>query len=1319
MEQLGLTEQTTKTPLAASQLRHWLLSQNADRDTSINHVTYAVRINGELDTSRLINGLYEVLERHRILTMHLDHHVSGPSMCLVNAIKPLVSEDLIAAGQSEQQYVESCADSPQFDLKTGPLIRTHLAKTITEAHLLVLVAHRLAADYLSLNIVVREVLAVYAGKSLIQSPHPFVEFALADNKARTARQYKNQLDYWHAQLADIEPAELNLDFKPPTSRNFSAAQIEFELNEKSHSRVIALAKEMNSTAHAVLLAGYLFLLQLNTRSHDIAIATTVHGRNNCLFKDTVGAFEGILPIRTQLDTSLSFRSLIIQVTKTLEDAINNSDVSFDEIVQRIKPPRVPDQLPFSPYCFSMREDQELEKELENMQWLSIDVATKTSEHDLLLEIKSARETDGRSYRGRFVYSDELYQNNSIRRFCEQYQRLLDQGLSQPNTPISQLQILSQREEQVLISELNPAPTRIDTSKNLADLIWQQAQQHPDTIAVRDDASGELSFRQLTRQAEKLAIHLQQLGAGPGVLVALSVNRSASMLVALLGILRSGSAYLPMDPTYPAERVQYILHDASAPILITEQSLKDTLPSTDANVICLESDWLSTSKAALAGKTLDDSACAKMHDLAYVIYTSGSTGKPKGVQLTQLNVLNFLLSMQHKPGLTPDDKLLAVTTLSFDISVLELFLPLITGAQVVIASRELASDGQRLASFLDQEKITVLQATPTTWRLLLESGWAGRPELTGLMGGEAMPTDLLPRLLPKLCTLWNMYGPTETTVWSTCHQITDATGTVSIGKPIANTRVYILNDQLQLCPLGTSGELCIAGDGVSLGYSNREDLNTTQFLTDPFCKEKDARLYRTGDLARWQGDGNLIYLGRLDNLVKLNGYRIELGEIESVFSSHEEVAQCAVMVREDMPGNKRLVAYWVANDNATTVAVDERFQQHLAKKLPAYMIPQQFVPVPSMPLTPNGKLDRKALPAPSLPMPSKEPAPLETETQQEIALQWQKLIGATDIVPSSNFFRLGGHSLVATKFIHWVENHYGSKLPMRTLIMGSLSQVATRLDPTSDSSVDLSQIDSNAQPEISVQNITNGALQLFCTHVRHRQKNHNALLMVASHGYEQSRTDRSYRSLAIELAKQNVHSMRLDLSGTGNSSLASTDVNSLRQWRSDIRCAAKVLLEQSGCSTISVLAGRFTASLLDNELFESIELEQAFLWDPIVSGERWWQARLKLYRDMTTSGFYYLKPRIVSDPKGLQTPGLSINTQLRADIDAFKLDPSKLDKRFHVLLSSDSTTRDYGSANIIDTADNLNWYDTLACSSTDIDSFDMRRYVLSAFMERRI
>ncbi len=567
----------------------------------------------------------------------------------------------------------------------------------------------------------------------------------------------------------------------------------------------------------------------------------------------------------------------------------------------------------------------------------------------------------------------------------------------------------------------------------------QAARSPDAPAV-DDGTHSLTYRQLNARANQIARQLRDLGVGPELLVGLYLHRSVNLLAALLGILKAGGAYVPLDPAYPTDRLAMMLDDAHPAVVVTEDSLRETLPATDS--ACLVLDGHPPTSASIPDDNLP--AGATPANLAYVIYTSGSTGKPKGVEISHAALANLLASMRTILGIEPDDALLALTTLSFDIAALELLLPLVSGARVELVDRETAADASGLMERLRDAEIRFIQATPATWRMLLDAGWRGKPGLTMLCGGEAMPRALADRLLDRGGTLWNVYGPTETTIWSSAWRVEPGDGPISIGKPIANTQLYVLNPVLEPVPPGVTGELYIGGVGLARGYRGRPALTAERFVPDPFARRPGARLYRTGDLARWRPDGTLECLGRVDHQVKIRGFRIELGEIESALSAHPAVRQAVVITREYAPDDFRLVAYLTAHENAPAVA---ELRRYLKIILPDYMIPSAFVSLESIPKTPNGKVDRASLPAPeggrSASVAFVAPrSPIE----ELLAGVWSSVLGVERIGAFDNFFDLGGHSLLATQVASRLRDAIGLDLPLREFFGDpTIAGVARRIE----------------------------------------------------------------------------------------------------------------------------------------------------------------------------------------------------------------------------------------------------------------------------------
>jgi len=619
------------------------------------------------------------------------------------------------------------------------------------------------------------------------------------------------------------------------------------------------------------------------------------------------------------------------------------------------------------------------------------------------------------------FNQDLCEPATIRRWLAQWENLLTAAIASPDSTLGALNILPKSEEQLLLNAWNKTARDFPRNACLHHLVEKQAGQTPDRTAVIF-GSTTLTYRELDEQANRLAHLLIGHGIGPDKLVGICLDRSAEMVIALLAVLKSGGAYVPLDPAYPKDRIHYVLQDASSAVLLTSESLAVHLDPAGAKVICVDRDHrLISSQPATPPPHR-----AVSSNLAYVIYTSGSTGKPKGVQIEHRAAVNFMSSMQREPGLSPEDTLLAVTTLSFDIAGLEMFLPLVTGAKIVVAPRETIIDGFDLIKKLDEHKVTVMQATPATWRLLLAADWAGTRGLKILCGGEPLPADLATQLLSRCDSLWNMYGPTETTIWSTCCRITDAAG-IHIGRPIDNTLIRIVDERFQPVPIGVPGELLIGGDGLARGYYNRPDLTAEKFITIP-----GGRFYRTGDLARYRADGNIDCLGRLDFQVKVRGFRIELSEIETVLLQSEHVANAVVVALKDDNGENTLVAYCATRSAAAPeVAV---LRNHLAAQLPVYMIPATFVFLPALPTTPNGKIDRKALPTPDRTQPAEtraQDAP-RTATEQRIATAFAEVLRLPGVSRDDNFFDLGGHSLLVLQMQARLRRNFGITLDLQQI-----------------------------------------------------------------------------------------------------------------------------------------------------------------------------------------------------------------------------------------------------------------------------------------------
>jgi len=818
------------------------------------------------------------------------------------------------------------------------------------------------------------------------------------------------LGYWRKQLAGI-PAILEL----PTDRPRPPAQ---SGRFATHSATLPLALQMDlrklSEAEGVseyllLLTAFNTLLTRYTRQDDIVVGAHV------------GRGAEALAIRTDFSGELSFRQLLQRVTESARNACRYQDIPWDVLVKAVQPEQDASRHPIFQAAFAMEESgREAESTALN--------------GDLRLQI--AMGTDG--WAAEFTYSTDLFDAATIARMAGHFAVLLHGIVENPGELIARLPLLTEPERHQLVVEWNS--TQMEYPRNLCvhQMFEAQAARIPDATAIVF-GSHSLTYAELDERSNQLARHLLELGAQPDGLVGICLERSLEMVVGLLGILKAGCAYVPLDPAYPSDRIAYMLENSEAPLLLTQASLVGNLPKGNSKAVLIDSDWAEIGQQSAIRPELK----LNPENRAYVIYTSGSTGKPKGVEIPHRAVVNFLTTMAEKPGLNGDDRLLAITTLSFDIAGLEMYLPLTQGASLEIVSREVAADGKQLLEKLTNSCATVMQATPATWRMLLEAGWTGDRRLKILIGGEAVSQKLAAQLLERAGSVWNVYGPTETTIWSTTSKLEVGQGAVTIGRPIGNTEIFILDKVLQPVPIGVAGELHIGGDGLARGYLKRPELTAEKFIAHPLNPGVEARLYKTGDLVRYLPNGNIEFLGRIDHQVKIRGFRIELGEIETVLRQHPRINDCVVVAREDVPGDKRVVAYLVASGGAAAPTVSE-LRAFLKEKLPEYMLPSVFVTLERMPLTPNGKVDRRSLPAPSASdlAPQGSFAAPRDAVETQLAKIWESVLNVKPIGIRDNYFELGGHSLVAVRLMNRIVEDFGKNLPIATLLQApTIEQLA--------------------------------------------------------------------------------------------------------------------------------------------------------------------------------------------------------------------------------------------------------------------------------------
>jgi amino acid adenylation domain-containing protein len=1045
-------------PLSFAQQRFWFIEQLSS-DSSVNNLRVAFRLVGQLDVTALEWSLGEIVRRHEILRTTFDL-VAGKPTQLIAAYTPLDSrepifplpivdlQDLpeIERENAAQQQLTQLAQQP-FDLAQGSSIRAALIRLSPEVHQAIFIMHHIIGDGVSIEICLQELTALYTACSSDQSsplndrPIQYADFAVWQHQRLESGILAAQLDYWKQQLSGSLPIlQLPTDRSRPPIQTHRGSYQFFELPQHLAADLHSLSQRAGVTLFMTCLAAFQTLLYRYSGQEDIIIGTPISGRNRTEIEGSIGCFINTLALRTNLEHNPSFQELLSRVQQVALAAYAHQDLPFEKLIEELNPARDLSRSPLFQAMFIFENNPRDNWALPGLAITPIALPSTISNFDITLDLQAT----ATGIKGGIEYNTDLFDATTIERMIGHFQILLAGIVANPAQRIAELPLLTPAEQDRILVEWNHTH-RDYPNICIHQLFEAQVERTPTAIALVCEDE-RITYHQLNRRANQLADRLHRMGVTADVLVGILMERSIEMVVGLLGILKAGGAYVPLDPHYPPARLSYMLADAGVEILVTQSELLSTLPIYSLQVVCLDANWYTGGD--YSPENLDWDVCPT--NLAYVLYTSGSTGQPKGAAIEHRNVVNFLTAMRHEPGLNPADILTAVTTISFDIAALELYLPLIVGAKVVVVARAVAIDAARLLAELAKSQTTIMQATPVTWQLLLAGGWSANYPLKVLCGGEALSAQLAQQILATGSELWNLYGPTETTIWSTIYKLgttqtraTSSDALVSIGRPIANTQIYILNQQLQPTPIGVPGELFIGGAGVVRGYLNRPELTAAKFIPNPFSTDTAARLYKTGDLARYLSDGNIEFLGRIDDLVKVRGFRIELGEIETALSQHSMVHQVVIIARAINPDYKSLIAYIVPRQNCTPTP--NQFRSFLSEQLPEYMIPSIFLLLETLPLTANGKIDRRALPIP-------DRASLELEAtfspptdglELQLTKIWERILGIQPIGTSDNFFNLGGHSLLAVQLFVEIEQTFGQNLPLATLFQSpTIAQLAT-------------------------------------------------------------------------------------------------------------------------------------------------------------------------------------------------------------------------------------------------------------------------------------
>ncbi|MCA2709690.1 MAG: non-ribosomal peptide synthase/polyketide synthase [Microcystis sp. M015S2] len=1040
-------------PLSYAQQRLWFLDQ-LEPNSSFYNVPLALHLAGNLQVDVLEKSLQEIIQRHESLRTNFATIEGNP----VQVIKPESNWQLtLVNGKDSPKYREEqeikkwleIRSHQPFDLANDYLIRATLLKLSDTEHFLLICLHHIVSDGWSMGVFIEELTTLYNAYTkgleplLPELPIQYADFAIWQREYLQGEIRQNQLNYWQKQLA-AAPALLHLptDRPRPPEQRFEGDQINGILSPELSQDLNKLSREKGVTLFMTLLTAFKVLLYRYTGQEDILVGTPIANRTRSELAGLIGFFVNTLVLRTDLAGNPSFSEALKQVRKTATDAYDHQDLPFEMLVEALQPERNMSYTPLFQVMFGLDNEVLNEMDLEGIKATPQPLEFKKAKFDLSLfiQVKEAGLT------AHWEYNTDLFNAETIERMNGHFLALLEGIIANPSERISQLPLLTKSEQQQLLIDWNNTEVDYPVDKCIHQLFEEQVERTPDTVAVIFEEQ-ELTYNELNCRANQLAHYLQSLGVKPDELVGICVERSLEMIVGLLGILKAGGAYVPLDPDYPLERISLMLEDAGLKVLLTQQKLIDKLSESQANIniVCVDADLPVISKEEQKNLI----TTIKSSNLAYVIYTSGSTGIPKGVLVTHQGLLNLVFWHQNTFEITNLDKATQLAGTGFDAAVWELWPYLTAGASIYLVKPEILISLVELQKWLAAKKITIsFLPTPIAEQLLsLEWTEINVSLRTILTGGDKLnqyPSNFIP------FQVVNNYGPTENTVVTTSGVVISGEKNNSlspaIGRPIFNTQIYILDSNLQPVPVGIPGEIHISGAGLARGYLNRPELTQEKFIPNPFSNSPDSRLYKTGDLARYLPDGNLEYLGRIDNQVKIRGFRIELGEIETVLSQHSAVKTAIVIAREDETNQKRLVTYIVAKKEQNSLNITQ-LRQFLKAKLPEYMIPSAFVILESLPLTPNGKIDRRALPAPEFQSQEQYIAP-RNPIEEILSSIWVKVLKVAKVGIYDNFFELGGHSLLATQLISRIREAFQVEMPLRELFVAptiaELSQEIKRL-----------------------------------------------------------------------------------------------------------------------------------------------------------------------------------------------------------------------------------------------------------------------------------
>lgn len=1059
-----------------AQLEVWLASHQSDASNCAYNEISSLIFEGDLDVDTLRKAIDQVVERHASLRSTFS---DDGSEVLVYKSLPYDFQLLDLSSKDENEIQEEIVSVVQnesrtpFDLVKGPLLRVVLQKIGTQSHKLTVSAHHIVLDGWSLALFCTNLGHFYdslSGSTTgdFSPANSYDQYAKKMSEYLASGEGKTDEAFWVDQFADEIPVlDLPTVKTRPSLRTYFGRRYDHQISSDLAERLRKVGAKSGCSLFNIMLAAFNAYVARISGNDDFCMGIPTAGQAAIDQPNLIGMCVNTMPLRTKVDIGAPFNEYMKTTRSLLLDAFDHQKYSYGTLLRKLSPPRDPSRPPMLSVSFNI--DPMIDTSEMGFKGLEVEVVVEPRSFENFEWFINGVIQKDKSIEIQAQYNADLHTAQSMQFYFEGFETFLTGIADDASQKISDLKVMSIPQRQKVIADWNNTEMEYPVAATLHSEFSRQAKLTPDkTAIVFGDTS--LTYIEVESRSNQIARYLIEKGVSAGDLVGICVERSAEMLVNLYGIMKTGAGYVPLDPAYPEDRLQYMCDHSQLKLVVTQESLLQQVASFGQQQIAL--DTLKQEINQLDSGSVENKATPE--DICYVIYTSGSTGKPKGVQVPHGPVVNFLYAMQKTPGFAADESVLAVTTLSFDIATLELYLPTISGGKVVLLESAAASDGIQLAEELTQHNITLMQATPATWRLMIQSGWQGKNDLKVLCGGEPMPQDLVGPLLSRCGALWNMYGPTETTVWSTAFQITNENAQILIGKPIGNTQIFILDQFGNEVPVGCEGEVFIGGAGVTLGYRNRQDLSDERFVKNryrnPFVDYVSDKLYKTGDLARYRFDGNIQFLRRNDKQVKVRGYRIELGEVEQAIKTHPSVEQVVAIVREDSPGDTRLVSYFVPKPGQTMVTL--KLRDHLSQSLPYYMVPQHFVELEAMPQTNNGKIDFKALPAPNTkpgePTDSDIALP-ETEPQKYLASVWQDVLDSEDVRLNDTFFEIGGHSLLVMKAIKDVHEKTGIKLSPQDFLIATLEQMAQKIESSYAFKNDNAEtLETDTEAETSVQ-----------------------------------------------------------------------------------------------------------------------------------------------------------------------------------------------------------------------------------------------------------